>query len=61
MRQLTFNRGPSERRAWELMWLCCGLFPPSAQLHPHVTKFLASRNELPMAIECAQRMMRVRI
>ena len=55
LKQLTRNYKMSEQKMWQLLWLCCGLFPPSAQLYPHVTKFLSSRSDLPMAMECAAR------
>ena len=56
MKQLTRNMKISEERTWELFWLCCGLFAPSPQLYPHVTKFLSTRSALPMATECAARL-----
>lgn len=60
MKQLTRNpKKTSEARAWKLFWLLCGLMPPSAQLYPHVSRFLSSRSENAMAMECSQRVYRV--
>ena len=59
MKQLTRNAKLSEQKCWELLWLCSGLFSPSAQLYPHLSKFLQSRQaDQPMAMECAQRLYR---
>jgi myosin VIIa len=62
MKQLTRNpKKNSEARVWKLFWLLCGLMPPSAQLYPHVSRFLSSRSENAMAMECSQRVYRFRI
>ena len=46
----------SETRTWHLMWLACGIFAPSPQLMPQLNKFLSSRGEQPVPLECQQRL-----
>lgn len=41
---------------WQLMWLSCGLFPPSQPLLKHAQRFLESRRREPLASDCLQRM-----
>lgn len=43
-------------RGWQLLWLCCGLFPPSQLLLRHAQRFLDSRPREPLASTCLQRM-----
>lgn len=57
MKQMTNNRnGLSMERGWQLLWLCCGLFPPSQLLLRHAQRFLESRPREPLASACLQRM-----
>ncbi|CAM4593667.1 unnamed protein product [Leuciscus chuanchicus] len=57
MRQMTNNKhGLSTERGWQLLWLCCGLFPPSQLLLRHAQRFLESRPREPLASTCLQRM-----
>ncbi|XP_030630586.1 unconventional myosin-VIIa [Chanos chanos] len=57
MKQLTNNNnGVSVERGWQLLWLCCGLFPPSQSLLRHVQRFLESRPREPLASACLQRL-----
>ncbi|XP_051985329.1 unconventional myosin-VIIb-like [Xyrauchen texanus] len=57
MKQLTNNNnGLSMERGWQLLWLCCGLFPPGQSLLRHVQHFLESRPREPLASACLQRM-----
>ncbi|XP_051990099.1 unconventional myosin-VIIa-like [Xyrauchen texanus] len=57
MKQLTSNNnGLSMERGWQLLWLCCGLFPPSQVLLRHVQRFLESRPRDPLASACHLRM-----
>ncbi|KAG7265494.1 hypothetical protein CRUP_003583 [Coryphaenoides rupestris] len=57
LRQLTDNNVKySEEKAWELLWLCTGLFPPSNTLLPHVHKFLQAKKHHPLAPDCMQRL-----
>ncbi|XP_037126025.1 unconventional myosin-VIIa-like isoform X1 [Syngnathus acus] len=46
----------SEEKAWELLWLCTGLFPPSNILLPHIQKFLQAKKHHPLAPDCMQRL-----
>ncbi|KTF75600.1 hypothetical protein cypCar_00021518 [Cyprinus carpio] len=46
----------SMERGWQLLWLCCGLFPPSQLLLRHAQRFLESRTREPLASTCLQRM-----
>ncbi|TRY91722.1 hypothetical protein DNTS_018969 [Danionella cerebrum] len=57
MRQMTNNKnGLSMERGWQLLWLCCGLFPPSQLLLKNTQRFLESRPREPLALACLQRM-----
>ncbi|XP_066533908.1 unconventional myosin-VIIa [Hoplias malabaricus] len=57
MKQMTNNNnGLSLERGWQLLWLCCGLFPPSHTLLKHVQRFLESRVREPLSAACLQRM-----
>uniref|UniRef100_A0A672STX8 Unconventional myosin-VIIa-like n=1 Tax=Sinocyclocheilus grahami TaxID=75366 RepID=A0A672STX8_SINGR len=55
MKQMTNNNHGMER-GWQLLWLCCGLFPPSQLLLRHAQRFLESRTREPLASTCLQRM-----
>ncbi|XP_040613950.1 unconventional myosin-VIIb isoform X2 [Mesocricetus auratus] len=60
LKQLTHNSiRYSEERAWQLLWLCTGLFPPSKTLLPHAQKFIDSRKKKPLAPDCSRRLHRV--
>uniref|UniRef100_A0A672N0X2 Unconventional myosin-VIIa-like n=1 Tax=Sinocyclocheilus grahami TaxID=75366 RepID=A0A672N0X2_SINGR len=57
MKQMTNNsHGLSMERGWQLLWLCCGLFPPSQLLLRYAQRFLESRPREPLASTCLQRM-----
>ncbi|XP_072547051.1 unconventional myosin-VIIb [Salminus brasiliensis] len=56
MKQMTSNSGLSLERGWQLLWLCCGLFPPSHGLLKHAQRFLDSRAREPLSAACLQRM-----
>lgn len=57
MKQMTNNsNGLSMERGWQLLWLCCGLFPPGQSLLRHVQRFLESRPREPLALGCQHRM-----
>lgn len=43
-------------QGWQLLWLCCGLFPPSQSLLKHTHRFLESRRREPLASDCLQRL-----
>uniref|UniRef100_A0A4W4H1U9 Myosin VIIBb n=1 Tax=Electrophorus electricus TaxID=8005 RepID=A0A4W4H1U9_ELEEL len=43
-------------RGWQLLWLCCGLFPPSQILLTHAQRFLQSRPRDPLSAACLQRL-----
>lgn len=46
----------SLEQGWQLLWLCCGLFPPSQALLKHAKRFLETRRREPLASDCLQRM-----
>ncbi|KAK1786290.1 hypothetical protein P4O66_017991, partial [Electrophorus voltai] len=57
MKQMTNNtNGLSLERGWQLLWLCCGLFPPSQILLTHAQRFLQSRPRDPLSAACLQRL-----
>ncbi|KAK3531122.1 hypothetical protein QTP70_012102 [Hemibagrus guttatus] len=57
MKQLTKNNNAlSRERGWQLLWLCCGLFPPSQNLLKHTQRFLESRPREPLSSACLQRL-----
>uniref|UniRef100_A0A3Q1FDI1 Unconventional myosin-VIIb-like n=1 Tax=Acanthochromis polyacanthus TaxID=80966 RepID=A0A3Q1FDI1_9TELE len=57
MKQMTNNNNRfSMEQGWQLLWLCCGLFPPSQALLKHAQRFLESRRRMPMASDCLQRL-----
>uniref|UniRef100_A0A3Q2GJ36 Myosin VIIB n=1 Tax=Cyprinodon variegatus TaxID=28743 RepID=A0A3Q2GJ36_CYPVA len=57
MKQMTSNNNRfSIEQGWQLLWLCCGLFPPSQPLLKHTQKFLESRRREPLASDCLQRL-----
>ncbi|XP_062873180.1 unconventional myosin-VIIa [Trichomycterus rosablanca] len=57
MKQMSSNNnGMSLERGWQLLWLCCGLFPPSSVLLRHVQRFLESRHREPLSVACLQRL-----
>uniref|UniRef100_A0A3B4GVU8 Unconventional myosin-VIIa-like n=1 Tax=Pundamilia nyererei TaxID=303518 RepID=A0A3B4GVU8_9CICH len=58
MKQMTNNN--NMEHGWQLMWLSCGLFPPSQPLLKHAQRFLESRRREPLASDCLQRMMEPR-
>uniref|UniRef100_A0A8C6WAU8 Unconventional myosin-VIIb n=1 Tax=Nannospalax galili TaxID=1026970 RepID=A0A8C6WAU8_NANGA len=60
LKQLTHNSIRfSEERAWQLLWLCTGLFPPGKVLLPHAQKFIDSRRKKLLAPDCSRRLQRV--
>ncbi|KAK7829645.1 hypothetical protein U0070_013331 [Myodes glareolus] len=60
LKQLTHNSVRySEERAWQLLWLCTGLFPPGKTLLPHAQKFIDSRKKKPLAPDCSRRLHRI--
>ncbi|XP_062411317.1 unconventional myosin-VIIb [Sardina pilchardus] len=57
MKQMTSNNNRyAVEHGWHLLWLCCGLFPPSNILFKHAQRFLETRRRDPMATECLQRL-----
>ncbi|XP_068599325.1 unconventional myosin-VIIb [Brachionichthys hirsutus] len=57
MKQMTNNNNRfSVEQGWQLLWLCCGLFPPSQSLLKHAQRFLESRCREPLAADCLQRL-----
>ncbi|XP_039985647.1 unconventional myosin-VIIa isoform X1 [Xiphias gladius] len=59
MKQMTSNNNRfSMEQGWQLLWLCCGLFPPSQSLLRHTQRFLESRRKEPLASDCLQRLQR---
>lgn len=43
-------------QGWQLLWLCCGLFPPGPSLLRHAQRFLETRRKQPLASDCLQRL-----
>lgn len=43
-------------QGWQLLWLCCGLFPPSQPLLKFALRFLESREREPLASDCLRRL-----
>ncbi|KAM8875074.1 unconventional myosin-VIIb isoform 1-T1 [Spinachia spinachia] len=57
MKQMSGNNNRlSVEQGWQLLWLCCGLFPPSQSLLRHARRFLESRCREPLAADCLQRL-----
>uniref|UniRef100_A0A8C5FSW9 Myosin VIIBa n=1 Tax=Gadus morhua TaxID=8049 RepID=A0A8C5FSW9_GADMO len=57
MKQMTSNNNRfSLEQGWQLLWLCCGLFPPGPQLSKHAQRFLESRERQPLAADCLKRL-----
>uniref|UniRef100_A0A8C2X0R2 Uncharacterized protein n=1 Tax=Cyclopterus lumpus TaxID=8103 RepID=A0A8C2X0R2_CYCLU len=57
MKQMSSNNNRSSvEQGWQLLWLCCGLFPPSQSLLRHTQRFLESRRREPLAADCLQRL-----
>ncbi|KAM4628965.1 unconventional myosin-VIIa [Polymixia lowei] len=57
MKQMTSNNNRfSLEQGWQLLWLCCGLFPPSQSLLKHTQRFLETRRQEPLAADCLQRL-----
>nr|XP_020465549.1 unconventional myosin-VIIa-like [Monopterus albus] len=57
MKQMTSNNNRfSMEQGWQLLWLCCGLFPPSQSLLRHSQRFLESRRKEHLASDCLQRL-----
>uniref|UniRef100_H3B7C0 Myosin VIIB n=1 Tax=Latimeria chalumnae TaxID=7897 RepID=H3B7C0_LATCH len=60
LKQLTYNNNRySIENGWQLLWLCCGLFSPSAALLKHTKKFLETRQSESLVPECIQRIQQV--
>ncbi|XP_072246199.1 unconventional myosin-VIIb [Leuresthes tenuis] len=57
MKQMTSNNNRfSIEQGWQLMWLCCGLFPPGQSLLRHAQRFLESRRRETLASDCLKRL-----
>ncbi|XP_011472695.1 unconventional myosin-VIIb [Oryzias latipes] len=57
MKQMTSNNNRSSiDQGWQLLWLCCGLFPPSQALLKHTQRFLETRRRDALASDCLQRL-----
>uniref|UniRef100_A0A671UJM9 Myosin VIIB n=1 Tax=Sparus aurata TaxID=8175 RepID=A0A671UJM9_SPAAU len=57
MKQMTSNNNRlSMEQGWQLLWLCCGLFPPSQSLLRHTQRFLESRRREALSADCLQRL-----
>uniref|UniRef100_A0A3P9LF06 Si:ch73-194h10.2 n=1 Tax=Oryzias latipes TaxID=8090 RepID=A0A3P9LF06_ORYLA len=54
MKQMTSNNNIDQ--GWQLLWLCCGLFPPSQALLKHTQRFLETRRRDALASDCLQRL-----
>ncbi|KAG8514234.1 Unconventional myosin-VIIb, partial [Galemys pyrenaicus] len=60
LKQLTHNSTRySEEKAWQLLWLCTGLFAPGKALLPHAQKFIDTRRKELLAPDCSRRIQRV--
>ncbi|XP_048055664.1 unconventional myosin-VIIa [Megalobrama amblycephala] len=61
MKQMTSNNNRySVEQGWQLLWLCCGLFPPSNSLLKHAQRFIETRKREPLATDCLQRLQAAR-
>uniref|UniRef100_A0A672MLG0 Myosin VIIB n=1 Tax=Sinocyclocheilus grahami TaxID=75366 RepID=A0A672MLG0_SINGR len=61
MKQMTSNNNRySVEQGWQLLWLCCGLFPPSNSLVKHAQHFIETRKREPLATDCLQRLQAAR-
>ncbi|XP_063078539.1 unconventional myosin-VIIb [Engraulis encrasicolus] len=57
MKQLTNNNNSvSLERGWQLLWLCCSLYPPTDSLLRHTQRFIESRPREPLSATCLQRL-----
>ncbi|XP_063748289.1 unconventional myosin-VIIa [Eleginops maclovinus] len=57
MKQMSSNNNRfSMEQGWQLLWLCCGMFPPSQALLKHTQKFLESRRREALTSDCLQRL-----
>ncbi|XP_066519124.1 unconventional myosin-VIIb [Hoplias malabaricus] len=57
IKQMTSNNNRySLEQGWQLLWLCCGLFPPSNSLLKHVHRFLDTRKREKLASDCLHRL-----
>uniref|UniRef100_A0A3B4VH14 Unconventional myosin-VIIa-like n=1 Tax=Seriola dumerili TaxID=41447 RepID=A0A3B4VH14_SERDU len=57
IKQMSSNNNRfSMEQGWQLLWLCCGLFPPSQSLLRHAQRFLESRRREPLAHDCLRRL-----
>uniref|UniRef100_A0AAR2L4U3 Myosin VIIBa n=1 Tax=Pygocentrus nattereri TaxID=42514 RepID=A0AAR2L4U3_PYGNA len=57
MKQMTSNNiRYSMEQGWQLLWLCCGLFPPSNSLLKHIQRFLETRRRETLASDCLHRL-----
>ncbi|KAJ8375175.1 hypothetical protein SKAU_G00057550 [Synaphobranchus kaupii] len=58
MKQMTSNNNRfSLEQGWQLLWLCCGLFPPSPALLKHTKRFLETRRRERLASDCLNRLL----
>ncbi|KAK9973280.1 hypothetical protein ABG768_024020 [Culter alburnus] len=61
MKQMTSNNNRySVEQGWQLLWLCCGLFPPSNSLLKHAQRFIETRKRETLATDCLQRLQAAR-
>uniref|UniRef100_W5KB83 Si:ch73-194h10.2 n=1 Tax=Astyanax mexicanus TaxID=7994 RepID=W5KB83_ASTMX len=57
IKQMTSNNNRySMEQGWQLLWLCCGLFPPSTSLMKHIQRFLETRRRETLASDCLLRL-----
>lgn len=54
---VVLSRRLSMEQGWQLLWLCCGLFPPSQALLKHAQRFLETRRREPLASDCLKRLL----